>query len=396
MKPVEQDDTQYGDVVYCFGKPKPGGRTGHGALLVLKKGVELPANIELTPAIIIDLLKSGQAYFFSMYPDVTPDVIPNLTVRQKLTTSYDHVTVNSLADDVRMRGRSEERFVQAYMLHKRKKALQALAKQGDAWAQTEAEKIHPEFENDTTGDLAANISEEIPAKLEEYAQLGMFDTFVKLPDHLDAAKVVTSLEATRENAHWTMLAPIPDMLPRCVRMKNRNDQNCCSAIQVALKAGGIDVRPSYKHKPFSTLIEIGLWASLFTHIMIKPDTVFSKELNPWKLLLLPLAVAATRLLSSMKNAQLFYRDICLMTKNPNRVGLQQQLFLGAAIPLLNAAMCLLTPNAWSTIIASPVTLLTELKKLDGVDVIAVNKSKPQEQSTSEQLDDPRPVVAYAR
>ncbi|MDF1760723.1 MAG: hypothetical protein P1U40_09325 [Coxiellaceae bacterium] len=384
MKQTKLGDVQYGDVYYCFGKPRPGGRTGHGALVVLKKGVELPPGEELTPDSIIQLLASSQAYFFSMYPDVTPDVIAGSTVGTKLKTSYKPVTVNSLADDVTMRGRSEQRFVAAYMLLKRKKALQALAKKGDTWAQAEADKIQPEFENDTTGNLVANISDETPAKREEYAQLGMFDTLVKLPEHLDAAKVVASLEATRENAQWTMFASINRMLrEHHLPLQNADAENCCTAIQKGIKAGGIDVTPSYKHKPFSATTEIVLWASLFTWIISKPDTVFSKDLNPAKLLLLlPLALAATRFVSSMKNAHAFYRDVCLMTKDPSRVGLQQKLFLGTAIPLVNAVACLLTPNAWSTIIASPITLLTELKKLDGAEVLSVNKTAVQESSQS--------------
>ncbi|MDF1796786.1 MAG: hypothetical protein P1U63_09640 [Coxiellaceae bacterium] len=369
MKKTKLQSSDYGSVYYCYGKPRPGGRTGHGALLVLKKGVDL------TRDSVRKLTEDDVAYYFSMYPNTTPDVIAKATMVTLLSTLYPAVTVDSFTDDVQMRRRSEVRLQQAIKDRAEKKRLEALAKNGDADAAEQAEKIHPAFEVDNVENLIKSLSDETHEDLQQYFEQGMFNGFVKLPSNLNVQAVVDSLETTKKNAPWTMFAPIPDLIPKRlpVNVPNRGGQNCCSAITLALKAGGLDLKPSYHLRTFSTTLEIGLWASFFTLLLSKPDEVFSKQVDASKLLLLPLALAGVRFVTAMKNARGFYQDVCSMTKDPSNVGLKTKLILGSAISSFNSMACLLNPNAWSTIIVSPITTWTEMKKLNGAQVIEVPK-----------------------
>ena len=201
-----------------YAHPIKGARTGHCAFLVAKENFELSIdNLHL-------LDDDNVAYYFSMYPDVTPDELRQKPYHVLAALGLPPYTVSSYSQDLIMRGQSRTRC-----------------------ANEEREEIN-------ISNLIRTLPERHSEKGEEYFQVGQYDTLVELPPHLNLEKTVACLVEIQQKATWGMFSPLPQHLTR-----NPNIHNCCSSVRHALRVGGLEIQSPISIARVPEKISLTLW-----------------------------------------------------------------------------------------------------------------------------------------
>lgn len=325
-------------------------RTGHAAFVILKPG------FKITSTNIGTLDDSQISYFFSMYHSLKPSEARNKGKLSLALHGLPAATVSSYETDLIMRGQTIYRY-----------------SQGDK-------------ENIGVNELVKALLERKPEKWQEYAALGQYDSFVALPEKLDIAKTIASLEKIKKTADWGMFAPAPSYA-----LHKQPVENCCSAIAKSLKAGGIDIDPSHGLIKLPTTISISLWAAYFTTIALSVESTTIQEEKTNLFMLLPMIYAAHKLANSLSNGQQYFHDLREMEHKPKkntaeiekREGpkAQQSPSLPAYVVytinslclITNVAFFLATQNAMQKTFLFPSSLFTAVKKVKGAEVENVNR-----------------------